>query len=90
MALLERAIDRFDTLSERYQRLISIGSAVLFALSCATWAGWIRWPDLGLLTERQAVLIGTGWNAIWWGFLNPRIVRRRAQRAPADQPEASG
>ena len=89
MPLLERVIDRFNAFSERHQRLISIASAVLFVLSCATWAGWIRWPDLGLLTGKQAVMIGTGWNALWWGFLNPRIIRRRAQRAPADQPAAS-
>lgn len=83
MAGLTAAIDRLDALTERYRRPISVFSALIFVLSCATWAGFIRWPEIELLSERQAVMISTGWNATWWGFLNPRIMRRRAQRAVA-------
>ncbi|MEA3263331.1 MAG: hypothetical protein U9R07_07590 [Pseudomonadota bacterium] len=83
MTQLAQAIDRLDTLAERYRRPISFFSALIFVLSCATWAGFIRWPNFELLSERQAVMISTGWNALWWGFLNPRIMRRRAERAAA-------
>lgn len=85
MTILTQAIDRLDALAERFSRPISFLSALLFALSCATWAGFIRWPNFDLLSERQAVLISTGWNAIWWGLLNPRIMRRRAERAAATE-----
>lgn len=84
MARFNQAIDRLDALTERYRRPISFFSALIFVLSCATWAGFIRWPEIELLSEKQAVMISTGWNAAWWGFLNPRIMRRRAERAAAE------
>ena len=89
MAKFNQAIDRLDALAERYRRPISVFSAVIFALTCATWAGFIRWPEIDLLSERQAIMISTGWNAVWWGYLNPRIMRRRAERAAAGKAAAS-
>ena len=67
--------------AERYRRPLTIIGVIWFALSWADTARFIDLPKIPLLTGTAAMWVSTAYNAIWWGFLNPRIERRRKERA---------
>ena len=79
-SLIDRIIDAVDSLAERYRRPITIIGAIWLGLSFASWAGFITLPELAILTGKPAVYASCAFNALWWGWMNPRILRRRAVR----------
>ena len=80
--MIDRSIDTIDDFAARYRRTISILAAIWFAISCAAWAGFVTLPQLAILTGKPAVYASAAFNALWWGWMNPRIMRRRAERLP--------
>jgi hypothetical protein len=75
------ALDRFLDFAARYKRPLLVVGGVWFVLSWANTARFIDLPEIPLLTGPGAIIASTVYNAIWWGFINPRIERRRKARA---------
>jgi hypothetical protein len=55
--------------------------AVSFALSCASYAGFIHLPKFQFLTGLPALIFSVVYNAVWWGFVYPRVDENRKRRA---------
>ena len=75
------ALDRILDFSERYKLPLMIVGGLWFVLSWADTSRFIDLPEFPLLTGTSAIIASSTYNAIWWGFLNPRIERRRKARA---------
>ena len=69
---------------ERHRRAISIVSAIWFAFSCATWIPFLPIPEIPYVTDRNFWMLSGAWNAIWWGFAQPAMERRRKQISRPD------
>ena len=78
--MIDNAIDAVDDFAARFRRPISILAAGWFGISCAAWSGFITLPKLAFLTGMPAIFASSAFNALWWGWLNPRILRRRTER----------
>lgn len=79
--MIDQAIDRCDGFATRHQKIIGAVSVVWFALSCALAARFVSLPDFIPLDETTQLMVSGCFNALWWGFVNPRVERRRAERA---------
>jgi hypothetical protein len=79
--MLARTIDRIEELLEPYARAISIVAAIWFWLGAAVQARFVRLPEIPWLSESAVFWAGVAVNAVWWGFLNPALRRRRKARA---------
>ncbi len=83
-ALLDRVID-FEA---RHERIISIVLGVWFAASCAVTARFIRLPDIPGIDEGTIFMWSSGlFNAVWWGFARPAMLKRKAAREPSGRAE---
>jgi hypothetical protein len=78
--VINALIDYGDAVAARWRVPLTILSAAFFVLSCASYAGFVRLPELSFLSGLPVVIAAAAWNAIWWGFLYPRAERRRAER----------
>ena len=67
----------------RWRVLLTIASVVWFAVSCASYAGFVRLPVFELIVGLPGVLLAGLWNAVWWGWLYPRAEQRRVARQTA-------
>ena len=76
-------LDRIVAFSAKHERLIALVAGAWFAASCASYAGFIDLPEIPLLTNRAAIFVAAGANAVWWGFLRPEIERRKQALAGA-------
>ena len=83
--MLARTVDRIETLFEPYARAISIVAAIWFWLGVAVQARFVRLPEIAWLSESAVFWAGVAVNAVWWGFLNPALRRRRKARADAQR-----
>ncbi len=63
--------------SRRANRALAILGVVWFAVSCAVYARFIDLPEIPFLTDRIALYLSGGWNALWWGFAKPYLERQR-------------
>jgi membrane protein implicated in regulation of membrane protease activity len=84
---MDRVIDQVDVIAERFRKPIGAISVIWFALSCAVAARFLTLPDFIPLSETTQLMLSGLFNALWWGFLNPRVERRRKQRLGV--PDAS-
>lgn len=80
------ALDRLIAFLDRHQRAITIGAALWFWASAAVYARFLVLPEIP-----QAVKDAFFWgsipaNALWWGFLRPRIEARREELAAIEPP----
>lgn len=71
------AIDSLITLADRYRRLLSLLGALWFTLGCAVYAKFVVVPDVPFLTDDIVLYSGAAYNALWFGFVRPLVVRRR-------------
>ena len=78
--MMDGALDRFIAFSDRHRITLAVIGAVWFAISWANNARFIDLPKIPLLTANGAMWLSTAYNGIWWGFINPRIERRRKAR----------
>ncbi len=77
---MNRAIDRWDAFAERYMTAMTVIGVLWMVLGWASHARFIELPEWPLLTGMSAIVAGVVFNAAWWGFLYPRVQRRRKQR----------
>ncbi|EDL48394.1 hypothetical protein [Erythrobacter sp. SD-21] len=63
----------------RHQRVLGVAGLVWLALSSAVYARFISLPDIPFLTDEIALYASAAYNAIWWGFLKPALLRRSSQ-----------
>jgi Na+/proline symporter len=85
---MERIIDRIDAFARRYRKPLAILGLIWLAISWASSAHLIALPEIPLLTGKTGVFASSAFAALWWAWLNPRIVRRRAARDGAPTKEA--
>lgn len=78
--MIDGAVDRLDAFADRHKRALSIIGGAWFVVGCAVASGMVRVPDLGIISNRTALLVATLYNAIWWGWLHPRAEKRRNER----------
>jgi hypothetical protein len=74
-------MDRVLDFAERFSKPLSILSGIWFALTCASYAGFISLPKFALLSGWSAIAASGVWNAIWWGYFYPQAEERRLSRA---------
>lgn len=77
---MDGVVDRLDALVDRHKRALSIIGGAWFVVGCTIASGMVRVPDLGIVSSRNALLIATLYNAIWWGYFHPRAEKRRVER----------
>lgn len=82
--MIDSLTDRVDAFAARHQRAIGIAGAAFFVLSTAIYAQFIDLPKFDWLSERALMIASTVFNALWWGFVHPRIEARRKVRAEAE------
>ena len=82
--MIDRMIDSMDDFATRYRRPISILAAGWFLLSWLSNARFLDLPEIPLLTGKTAIFASAAFNGLWWGWLNPRIERRRTERVEAE------
>ncbi len=82
-------IDRVDALLERFRVPMMVLGVLWFAAIFAQYAGLVRLPDLALLHGTPAIMFAAAYNAVYWGYVRPRVIRRRAARdlAKAESPD---
>ena len=78
--MLDQTIDRIEARLAPHAKAISIIAVIWFWLGVAITARFIRLPDWPWLPDWAVFWTGVAVNAVWWGFLNPAIQRRRAAR----------
>jgi len=78
--VIDRGIDAFDDFAARYRKPISILAGIWFVISWASSARFISLPAIPFLTGKWGMIASSMFIGLWWGFINPRIVKRRAQR----------
>ncbi len=83
--MLDSAIDRVDEFISTHKKLVSVLSVAWMGLTCAIQARFISLPDIPFLTDKAAMWLSIGFNAVWWGFLVPRIDERRKTRASGQE-----
>lgn len=74
---MDSMLDRITAFSDRHRLAMSILGGVWFVLAWADTAKFIDLPTIPLVTDKAALWVSAAYNAIWWGFINPRIERRR-------------
>ncbi|PIW54762.1 MAG: hypothetical protein COW16_09530 [Sphingomonadales bacterium CG12_big_fil_rev_8_21_14_0_65_65_10] len=57
----------------RHKRALTIGGAIWFWASMAVYARLVSLPDLPDWARQGFFWTGVAYNAIWWGFIQPRI-----------------
>lgn len=82
--LLDRVID-FEA---RHERIISFVLGAWFVASCAVYARFVTLPDIPYIDENPIFFWGSAaFNAVWWGFARPALVKRKAARVPVVRPD---
>lgn len=85
--MLDGAVDWFDAFADRHKRALSIIGGAWFVVGCAIASGMVRVPDLGIVSNRTALLVATLYNAVWWGYFYPRAEKRRVERQADNAPK---
>ena len=78
--MIDPLIDRLDGFATRHRRLITIVGGLWLVVSWASNAHFLSLPEIPLLTGKTGVFASSGFAALWWAFINPRISKRRAAR----------
>ncbi|MBD2841696.1 hypothetical protein [Erythrobacter rubeus] len=63
---------------ERHSKAFSILGLAWLWFSIAVWARWITLPEIPFLTKDQVATLGIIYNAGWWGFVRPRIMKMKS------------
>ena len=84
--MIDRFIDRVDAFALRYRRPLAILGGIWLVISWASSAGFISLPEIPFLTGKSGVFASSAFAALWWAWLNPRIMKRRAAH-DAVQPQ---
>jgi hypothetical protein len=82
--VIDPIIDRVDAIALRYRKPLMILGGLWLALSWASSAHFIALPEIPLITGKSGVFASSAIAALWWGWINRRIVKRRAARDAAD------
>lgn len=69
-------INHFIRLIDRHRRFLSVIGAIWFVVGCAIYAKFLTLPAFPFLTDDVVLYSGAVYNAAWWGFARPAIVRR--------------
>ena len=83
-APMDRVWDRIAGFAMRHERPIAIVSVIWFAFGCALAARFVALPDwlaIPYLTDRNSFWLTGGWNALFWGYVHPRLDARRKRFA---------
>ncbi|WAT16832.1 hypothetical protein OZN62_07710 [Aurantiacibacter sp. MUD11] len=76
-ALLDRVIE-FEA---RHEKVISIALGLWFWAGVAVYARFISLPDIPGIDEQAIFFWGSAaFNALWWGFARPAMVRHKQRR----------
>ena len=84
----DRLLDPLDRFGMRYERPLGWLALAWFALGCAAAAQFIALPDIPFVSDRNAWMISGPTNALWWGWLRPELLRRKAALRQANEPES--
>ena len=87
--MIDRAIDALTDFTVRFRVPISLIAGAWFVLSWASSAQFIELPSIPGLTGTPGILASSAVNGLWWGWLNPRVEQRRADRAEAPESETA-
>jgi hypothetical protein len=71
-------IDALFRFADRHKPVLTAAGIAWFAFGCAVTAGFVALPDWRFMSDEVVLYSGAAYNAIWWGFVRPAIVRRRA------------
>ena len=71
---LDRAIDAANDAQRRWAGILSVASVLFFVVMTADAAGFIDLPKF--VPEPAKIGVAVVWNAIWWGWLRPKMLRR--------------
>jgi hypothetical protein len=77
-------------LADRFGFIFAAFSGLWLALTCASYANFIRLPDFALLHGMPAIIASAMFNAGYWGFLYPRVQARRKERLDQNKVNANG
>ena len=86
--MIDPIIDRIDAFALRYRKPLAILGIIWLAISWASSAHLISLPEIPLITGKTGVFASSGFAALWWAWLNPRIMKRRAARENVATKEA--
>ena len=63
------------------RRLVEVALGTWFAVSCAAYAGFIDLPRLPRWLATAMFWMSAAGNAMWYGFVRPRLALSRTARA---------
>ena len=78
-------VDPLLRFAVRHERAIEIMGGAWFVVSCAAWARFIDLPEIPFVTDEMALYASAAFNALWWGFAQPALQKRKAQLEQDDQ-----
>lgn len=86
--MFDSTLNRAAAFAVRHEKPLSSIALGWFVLSCAATTGWIPLPKIPYFTDHNAWVTSGPLNAIWWGYLRPRILSLRAEADAEDTPDA--
>jgi len=75
--MFDSTLNRMAAFAVRHEKPLSSIALGWFVLSCA--ATWIPLPEIPFFTDDNAWMGAGPCNAIWWGYLRPRILGLQAE-----------
>ena len=75
---MDRLLNAIAAFAIRYEKPLSYIALAWFVVSCAATARFLPVPEIPYVTDRNSWMVAGPWNAIWWGFLRPAILKRKA------------
>lgn len=85
------AVFALDDRLQHHRRAFGVAGAIVFALTCADHAGFINLPVIVDLPVKLAAVLAVLRYALWDGFVTPRLVERRGDKAMSlDEAEGKG
>lgn len=78
-------IDRLTTFLAKNKTPVGVLAAIWFWAGVAVYANFIDLPNVPPIVRHAFFWAGVAANALWWGYLNPKVDRKIADRE-ADVP----
>ena len=83
--MINRVLDPIDRFVVEHPRAMSAFSVAFFIASCAVNGELVALPQWFSIEDRIMLYGSIAWNALWWGFGYPYVMKRREERALANK-----
>jgi hypothetical protein len=78
--VIDRLIDRMDAAFASFSGVLAVIGLAWIVATGLQYAGFVQLPDFALFQGVPALVGSVIYNAVYWGFVYPRVLERRAER----------